>query len=166
MTFDLQIYPTRFYLLANDSGLPRRQERATHIFREQPMAVSFAVFQTYSTEQVRGLSVERRKCIFEDEGSSLNVCETQCDYDTVKSMCGCAPWYQAKYGSDECPLDKYSSCLNLNATSQKSRKSRSCRCMLGCDHVSYMIESIKVLNVDSGKPSSIKMSAWPHLRYA
>lgn len=188
LTFDLQIYPmryyrfyhyqrrgilifielcyssllVRFYLLSNNSGLPKRYERVGHIFRDEPMTVKFSAFITFASDQLRSLSVDRRKCYFEDEGLPLDVCEADCHYQTVKSMCGCVPWFRSRYGSDECPLEKYSTCLNFNLT--KFQEKRSCKCMLGCDHTSYLVESIKAVKPGNWSSSSIEMT-WPHLRY-
>lgn len=131
------------------------------MFREKPMTVSFSVFITHTTDKVRSLSVDRRNCFYDDEGPPLNVCEADCAYDTAKSLCGCVPWFLAKYGNDECPVDKYSSCFN---SSTILGERRDCKCMLGCDHISYLIQSISALHPDSGNSSSIKMTAWPHLR--
>lgn len=79
------------------------------------MFLSVSPEETYSTKEVRGLSVKTRECIFSDEhhyGSDFDItllnltyaqytyknCLSECRASTIKAKCQCIPYYFPQKG--------------------------------------------------------------------
>lgn len=68
-------------------------------------SIKFSPKQTYTTEAARHLSIQQRKCVFEDEINLLTSdtytyqsCMIQCRMELARSLCKCVPFFYRKIG--------------------------------------------------------------------
>jgi hypothetical protein len=76
-----------------------------HIWDQKIQIIKFSPKQTYTTEGTRHLSIQQRKCVFEDEIKLLTSdtytyqsCMIQCRMELARSLCKCVPFFYRKIG--------------------------------------------------------------------
>lgn len=97
-------------------------------------SIKFSPKQTYTTEAARHLSIQQRKCVFEDEINLLTSdtytyqsCMIQCRMELARSLCKCVPFFYRKIGIYFISYSNWSACTFLKIL--KSIFS-VCNCML------------------------------------
>jgi len=105
-----------------------------HIWDQKIQSIKFSPKQTYTTEDTRHLSIQQRKCVFEDEIKLLTSdtytyqsCMIQCRMELARSLCKCVPFFYRKIGIYFISYSNQSACTFLEI--MKSILS-VCNCML------------------------------------
>ncbi|XP_076665413.1 sodium channel protein Nach [Andrena cerasifolii] len=149
-------YPWRLYFTPNVESSPKPGERpiAKVYF---PIDIEFIVDITYTTPDIRYLTLRQRECYFKQEGvRSLNDCEMNCFIDRLLARCNCLPWFLSSIDKAECPVSKYS-CLN-----NTSANTNQCKCWISCDHTSY---TVKGMIKSTTNVTRIMLRKWPTALY-
>lgn len=129
----------RLYLTENIDSSPKPGERPiTTLY--SPMDIEFVVDMTYTTPDIRYLTLRQRGCHFKQEGVSLHDCEVKCLIDKLLARCNCLPWFLSFTDNKECLISKYA-CLN-----NVSMDTDQCNCWISCDHISYSVRGTKSSN--------------------
>ncbi|KZC04522.1 PREDICTED: pickpocket protein 28-like [Dufourea novaeangliae] len=148
-------FPWRLYITHNVDSGPGPGERPV-VKAYFPVDIEFIVDMTYTTSDIRYLTLRQRKCYYKQEGVSLSNCETRYLIDKLLSDCNCLPWFLSFTKKTECPLSKYS-CLN-----ESNIDMNDCNCWLHCDHISY---SVKGVVKSSNNVNRIILKNWPTAIY-
>lgn len=148
-------FPWRLYLTQNIDLSPKPDERPL-VKAYFPIDIEFVVEITYTTPDIRYLTLRQRECYYKQEGVSFNDCEINCLIEHLLTRCNCLPWFLSFTDKTECSLEKYS-CLN-----DSSIDMNQCNCWLSCDHTSYCVKEI----LKSPKNvNQIMLKHWPSAFY-
>ncbi|KOX71676.1 Sodium channel protein Nach [Melipona quadrifasciata] len=149
-------FPLRVYYTEQNVESPKPDERPA-VKAYFPIDVEFIVHITYTTPDIRYLSLGQRKCYSkQDIILNFNDCEINCLTDKLLKECRCSPWFLSFNQKEECPPSKYS-CLyhvNMDAT--------QCSCWLSCDHASYDVMQIQASPKSTNR---ITLRNWPTALY-
>ncbi|XP_076282070.1 pickpocket protein 28 [Lasioglossum baleicum] len=147
--------PLRFYLQAKVDKSPRPGDRPL-IITYFPVDIEYHVDVTYTTPELRYLTLRQRKCSYKEESISLNNCMIKYFVDTLLSHCNCVPWFLSFTKNKECPISKYS-CLNRTTVDMDKLN-----CWLQCDHTTYTVDSVAKSNKNTNR---ITLRYWPMAFY-
>ncbi|XP_066585974.1 sodium channel protein Nach-like isoform X2 [Prorops nasuta] len=121
----------------------------------QTINMKYEIFEVFSSEKVKALSVYQRKCKFMSNGGlrmwpeyRYSMCVTECRYTKIKQLCGCYPHFARPI--DDTPVcgTKQFQCIGkyvAEIVSLSKEVLRGCNCILDCDIVSYEPEDINVV---------------------
>ncbi|OAD52482.1 Sodium channel protein Nach [Eufriesea mexicana] len=147
-------FPLRFYFTQNDSS-PFPSERPV-VKVHFPVNVEFIVDITYTTPDIRYLSLRQRKCYYKQEDVNFNDCEINCFIDKLYKHCKCLPWFLSFVDKTECSISKYFCLKNINIDAAQ------CNCWISCDHVSY---SVREIQKSPRSVNRIVLRNWPTALY-
>ncbi|XP_045473290.1 sodium channel protein Nach-like [Harmonia axyridis] len=143
-----------------------------HVWDFTMKSISFAVRQTYTTEDTRQLSIKQRRCIFADERKleidymyTYTACTRQCRIDSSMKLCGCVPFfYSFRSGSPY----RYCSIREMECIANNKDQIvdiESCDCQLGCSNTVYEVEKLSSNNEVDISTMEIGFLSWPMIRY-
>lgn len=81
--------------------------------------IELDITSTYSGNDIRGVAVEKRKCIFNDEFPALysvytySDCLVDCRAAAIWDVCKCRPFFLPRRGNDECEESNFVSYTSL-----------------------------------------------------
>lgn len=135
--------------MEQNNSSPEPGERSLIV--DKSVDIEFVVDITYTTSDIKYLSLRQRQCYYKQESKNLIDCEIDCITDKLFKYCKCLPWFLSHVDKTECPISKYP-CLN-NINIDKTQ----CNCWPFCDHTSYSVKSMK-----TGKnKNQIMLKNWP-----
>ncbi|KAK7603514.1 hypothetical protein V9T40_003513 [Parthenolecanium corni] len=131
----------------------------------------FSPKETYTTEDVRQLSIQQRHCVFPDEIPlmtdaiySFGACLTECRMRISQRICDCVPIFYPEIGEyKHCTWSK-TSCIIRHL--DEIRNAEECQCELPCFNTVYEVEKLenaKKENLDDSL--EIAFLTWPISRY-
>ncbi|XP_078038923.1 sodium channel protein Nach [Augochlora pura] len=145
-------YPWRLYFHPNTDISPKRGERPL-VIAYFPITLEFRVELTFTTSDIRYLTLRQRNCTYKQKGGSLDNCMMYHVTDQLLSRCNCVPWFLSFMKKKECPLSKYH-CLNHFTVNPNDMD-----CWLLCDHTSYAVNAILKSSTYTNR---ISLKYWPH----
>ncbi|XP_033298370.1 sodium channel protein Nach-like [Bombus bifarius] len=150
-------YPLRVYYTQQNVTSPSPGERAL-VKAHFPIDIEFIVHITYTTPDIRYLSLRQRKCYTKQDINFVNFndCEMKCLIDKIFKYCKCLPWFLSFDGKTECPLSKYSCFNNVKIDITQ------CNCWLSCDHASYSVTQIQNSSKNTNR---VMLRKWPTALY-
>lgn len=91
--------------LHSTEDLPIIDINPQHIWNQKIQSIKFSPKDTYTTKGAWQLSIQQRKCVFEDEIRLLTSdtytyqsCMIQCHMELARSLCKCVPFFYQKIG--------------------------------------------------------------------
>lgn len=144
-------FPLRFYLMEQNNLSPEPGERSLIV--DKSLDIEFVVDITYTTSDIKYLTLRQRQCYYKQESKNLIDCEIDCITDKLFKYCKCLPWFLSFVDKTECPISKYP-CLN-NVNIDKTQ----CNCWPFCDHTSYSVKSMKTF--ENKNKNQIMLKNWP-----
>ncbi|XP_076636485.1 sodium channel protein Nach [Colletes latitarsis] len=148
-------YPWRLYLKQHIDSSPKPDERpiVTAYF---PVEIEFITDITYTTPDIRYLTLHQRECYYKYEGVSTNDCEINCFMEKLFSRCNCLPWFSLYADRPKCSLLKYPCLYNSSIDIDE------CDCWLPCNHTSYSVRGIQKSNSNVNR---VILKNWPAALY-
>ena len=117
------------------------------------------LLEYHSTESVKGLHIDKRKCLFSDEHENSMLflhyskvnCEIECKLDYAERSCGCRPWnyprpFKHHQKDSENPICNFfsSSCFHSVIKYEQVEKFCFENCFASCNEVKYTISTERV----------------------
>ncbi|XP_046412590.1 uncharacterized protein LOC124175951 [Neodiprion fabricii] len=131
-TFSPRFYPTRIYVaLREDPDV--LMHLPFHIFLF-PSTVTVDLQETYTSPEARVLARFQRKCYFPGEQPPVVKCVLDCQVANSLEHCDCVPWYLARVGVKECPINRYEC---LSSKSAEILDVSRCLCRLSCANIAF-----------------------------
>jgi amiloride-sensitive sodium channel len=104
--FVIMILSVKQVYLQSTEDLPVTEVRPQHVWDQKIQSINFSPKQTYTTEKTRQLTLQQRKCVFDDEITLLtsdtytyNSCIIQCHMELARRLCKCVPFFYRKTGT-------------------------------------------------------------------
>ncbi|XP_033325590.2 sodium channel protein Nach [Megalopta genalis] len=145
-------YPWRLYFQANTDISPKREERPL-VKAYFPITLEFHIDLTFTTPDIRYLTLRQRNCTYKQKGDSLDNCMMYHVKDQLLSRCNCVPWFLAFMEERRiCPLSKYHCLSNFTVNPNDMN------CWLLCDHTSYGVDAILKSSTNTNR---IVLKFWP-----
>ncbi|XP_046735546.1 uncharacterized protein LOC124405001 [Diprion similis] len=131
-SFKPTFYPTRVFMALREDPevLPHFP---FHIFLF-PSAITVELQETYTSPEARVLARFQRKCYFPGEQPPVLKCLLDCQVANSLKHCNCVPWYLARVGVKECPINRYEC---LTSKSAEILDVSRCLCRLSCDNIAF-----------------------------
>ncbi|KAG5882179.1 hypothetical protein JTB14_016447 [Gonioctena quinquepunctata] len=141
-------------LVHNAYDYPDMWAYGGHLDLESKMSISIKPVILSSKEEIRGIDVKSRGCLFSDEKKlawtnhyTINTCLKNCKLKVIWNMCRCIPFYFPISSNNFCTILD-SSCVmaaertyissRIGNQGQDQRKGEfSCDCPSGCNEITY-----------------------------